>query len=106
MTKLILRNYLVEIDIPDGSINNAISYLLELQRTMIAKGYSDLSVETTCNYENNSLELWGSREETDAEYASRLKHEKKMREKNVAIRTKSDKKERAEYERLKKKFGD
>jgi NurA-like 5'-3' nuclease len=52
------------------------------------------------------LELWECREETDKEYEKRIAEEKKERDrKRAAAKAKKDK-EYAEYERLKKKFGD
>ena len=59
-------------------------------------GYA-LGVEITIKYK---------RLETDVEYKRRLKSESVIREKKKALKVKKDEKDRKEFERLKKKFGD
>lgn len=52
------------------------------------------------------LELYEHRLETDKEYEKRLAEEKKEREKKKKAKADKDARDLAEYERLKKKFGE
>ena len=68
--------------------------------------YTDLSVES--DLYDNSWEIVGYRLETDAEYNKRQKQFERVREMNIKnkerTRIANEKRDRKEYERLKKKF--
>ena len=95
MTKEIINEF---IDL-EGSINDVIKRLKEEEEYYIQKGYEDIQLEKEyLAYEDGSqLVLTGEREETDIEYERRLQAEKIKKER-------IEKREKEEFERLKKKF--
>lgn len=73
-------------------------------------GYEDCNISISRNGWNwgeptYTIELTKTRPETDKEYNKRLADAKKIKEKELAAKTKKLEAEKKEYERLKKKFG-
>lgn len=81
MTKKIIeiKDYSFDIEELEGSLENVIKLLESLKSQ-----YKNARLKYENDYESSYLELWYSREETDKEYADRLKREeqdKKRQEK-------------------------
>lgn len=96
MKKKIVKDE-VRIHIEDylvGSLDNAIEILKEFKEKYGEGAY----LEVCCRYEDHYLSLCVDREETDKEYNSRIKEEKR-------IQAEQEVRERKEYDRLAKKFG-
>jgi hypothetical protein len=90
------------IDI-EGKFAAVIDTLFKLRDTAINAGYTDIFIETETGYEYGYY-LYGTREETDKEYQTRLSNEAKVAERVKEQKQLKEAKDRAEYERLKKKF--
>jgi hypothetical protein len=82
-----------------ADIKNLVEKLIELYG-------SDTLFEIHHGYDSISESVITKREETDSEYKKRLKREDAEAKKLAKINENKAIKERREYERLKKKFGD
>jgi len=87
----------------EGSVENVIKRLQEEKDYFLSEGYSDIILEYDYSHgyetETRRLILKGYREESDAEHERRLNKEKE-------IKRKQEEREKAELERLKKKYGE
>jgi len=82
----------------DGkTIDEGIDELNDLKKTYSGT-YKDLVLEWDCYDESKRLCLYGTREETDGEYNKRQEQAEKSK-------LFTEKRDREEYERLKKRFG-
>lgn len=90
----------------EGPINDVIEYLSKAKSKAMSLGYTDLLISIDESYDGTSAYLYGTREETDEEYKTRINKDRKIREaKKAATKLKKD----AEYEtylKLREKFGD
>lgn len=77
---------------------------LEIDRLIDIFG-EDAEIDFDAGYNNISESIWFNREETDKEYQQRLKEEEKQSKVSVKKKEETEKRERKEFERLKKKFG-
>lgn len=84
----------------EGELNKVIKSLQS-----ISNEYPDYH-RFELEYDYDYVTLWGYRWETDKELACRLEKAKKQREKYVERKAKQRSIEYAEYERLKKKYGE
>lgn len=64
-----------------------------------------LSIETSYDYDEHTIEIYGERLENDEEYQLRLDALNEQKERLRQEKKTKLEKERLEYERLKKKFG-
>jgi hypothetical protein len=102
MDKLMVSEYInIDCNFKENStFSEAIRYLQDLEKSIIEDNiYSDVRLEPD-NY--GGVEVRGSRLETDEEFKVRIKS-LKIKELRAASKLE---KERVEYERLKKQFGD
>ena len=101
----------------EGTIDQVCINLQEIKGRHLAEGYIDISIEVDSGWDYTDYILHGKRIETDKEYDARLVRERRARErafkaKETAARAKEkqrqeqEARDRAEYLRLKKKFGD
>lgn len=93
-------------------IEKVIESLNDLRTLAGIKGWRNLSIDMDWNYDDYTLNLFGERLETDAEYSVRMKKEErreqaKAKRKATLERKKAEEraKDEAEYQRLKKKLG-
>lgn len=96
-------NGLDSIDI-EGKFAAVIDMLFKLRDTAINAGYTDIFIEYGYGYDQYRYYLCGTREETDKEYQTRLSNEAKAAERVKEQKQLKEAKDRAEYERLRKKF--
>jgi hypothetical protein len=68
--------------------------------------YVYFNVSSYGHSDGKELELWERREETDKEFNKRIAEESKIKVKQKETNALKEAKELAEYQRLKKKFGD
>ena len=102
MEKKIINAYIGELDLEelDGlTCQQAGEYFLKLIEQY--GDYTALTINYTFYDTGQELELYGKREETDREYADRLKMEAQAARKI----TLKEEKERRQYEKLKAKYG-
>lgn len=109
MARVIERQKIYEIIISD--VNNYLTYdidrvieiLKDWKKTYST--YQNIWLETEYNYESSYLVLKGERLQNDAEYDKYCALIKKQKAAKKVAKKTAIEKERAEYERLKKKFG-
>lgn len=104
--KIYVTDQLIHIDLDSYSLNEAIEMLSNLSKIYTENGYKNLRLDMILlRYEDvERLYLLGDRIETDKEYDKRLKMLNEGKSKKKADNKIAEEKERAEYERLKKKF--
>lgn len=85
----------------EGSIDEVILKIREVESELISEGYSDLSISIGSDYDYSSINVYGERLETDDEHHVRIEKEMRQRE-GLKLR---EEQERAMYEELKIKFG-
>ncbi len=102
--KLIQKVMIEEWEVGEVSIDQAIDDLKKLRKQHSEAGYFDLQFKVRENYDGDDWFLWGSRVETDEEYAKRLDMERK-RQASAAKRIATQReKDLARFEKLKKKL--
>lgn len=117
MTKIMKAVALRDLDLDtfDGDIDDIIERLKQFKTGY--PDHTDFCISACLVWDSVEISLVGSRLETDAEYSQRLERERKQKErsqkaKDAAKRSKLEKQrqleeqERAEYKRLKAKFGE
>jgi predicted ATPase len=104
--KIYVTDQLIHIDLHSYALNEAIEMLSNLSKIYTENGYKNLRLDMILlRYEDvERLYLLGDRIETDKEYNKRLKMLNEEMSKKKADKKIAEEKERAEYERLKKKF--
>lgn len=80
------------------NLDEAIQYLIELKERLSQDGWKQLSLYNE-GYESGTLVLHGYRPETDEERENRVQREEETRHSQL-------KRDRKEFERLKKKLGE
>ena len=101
MAKLVkeyLLNKFSAVDINE-SIDETIDRFLKEKIRAVREGYSDVRVDHETWNDYIEIQIYGSRLETDAEEALRIKREEERERQNL-------KSELEKYEELKKKFAD
>lgn len=83
-----------------GSLDDAIEKLQKLQKDH--PNHSNLQFQLDGDYEYG---IWGTRFETEQERTKRTKLAKEIKQEHLAEKKAQETVERAEYERLKNKFG-
>ncbi len=102
-----IRDVYFENEMFEGDIQTIIDNLSDIKKEAVALGYSDIKIEEECiDYYDKSWFLTGTRNETDKERNKRLKKAQKEKEKKAEAKRVKDEKDLAEYERLKKKYGE
>ena len=86
----------------DGPIGRIIERLqtMKTEAESSPLNYTDIFIDARQRYDDVTIELWGFREETDAEFQLRLKYEAKQKDKE----TKKQEEELALYKKLKAKY--
>ena len=86
----------------DGPIGRIIEILqtMKTEAESSPLNYTDIFIDARQRYDDVTIELWGFREETDAEFQLRLKYEAKQKDKE----TKKQEEELALYKKLKAKY--
>lgn len=92
----------------EGPIESIISGLRETEKQALALGLTDIRVSIYHNYDETEISLYGSREETDEEYKTRLGYEAKARKARAQAKAREELEKSEEYRKyieLKEKFG-
>ncbi len=96
-----------------GNLSDIIQKVSEAQAKCISSGFQNVKLEIEQHYEDTDFSLVGEREETDDEYEKRKKREASAAKakltrlaKNKDKRAAQEIRDKAEYDRLKKVFGD
>lgn len=100
-----------DIDIEEllnGSIKDAIDRLQAIWDAAVAKGLTDVIISIdNCYYEGSlDMAVTGKRPETDAEMNRRIENWRKRREREKKQKQNERELRKAQYEKLKKEFGD
>jgi hypothetical protein len=107
--KIYVTDQLIHIDLHSYALNEAIEMLSNLSKIYTENGYKNLRLDMILLYRYEDVErlyLLGDRIETDKEYNKRLKMLNEEKSKKKTDKKLAEEKERAEYERLKKKYGE
>ena len=87
-----------------GPVDDAIATLTDKRDTLLSNGASDIQFGCDSGYDYTELLLIYMRPETDVEFNRRKKQAARSAAKRVKTKAASLERERAEYERLKRKF--
>lgn len=92
----------------EGSIDSVIELLSKARDRAVEDGWSELFVDWDTGYGSDDVSwcIKGDRLETDREEEDRLKLEARVKEARKKDKKDREAKDLAEYERLRKKFGD
>lgn len=88
----------------EGNIDRAIDQLRDTKQHCEAHGYTDIRIDVCEGYSDTSIEVWGTRPETDKEYNRRVKQERAKRAKAKADKLEIEKAERKKLRELAKKY--
>jgi hypothetical protein len=93
---------------PDDGIDNLINFLQAAKHSENSGEWSELSVEWNSHddYQTANWYIKGYRWETDKEYNKRIQEEEKAAKFKKKMKEDREERDKKEYERLKKKFGD
>ena len=81
----------------EGPVDEVIERIKKYRDIALSAGYTDIKIEEDYNYESSDFDMIGWREESDEEFERRVKKAEAF----IKVREATDK---ADYERLKKKF--
>lgn len=94
------KSKVITLDFLDDSLENIKTYIEQL----IAEGWGTASLDYNYSEWRDSLILHADREETDEEFAIRLKEWENYKDYEKQRKLKQQEEELKEYQRLKKKF--
>lgn len=93
-----------ELNINDRYLCNVIEDFNNYLEKYTSEGYTELWFEMDYNSYGDSINLMGTREETDEEFEKRIQEAEKIIEKKKKEKEKKEASERALYLKLKKKY--
>lgn len=107
----IIRTTAAKIELHDivnvsWTFESIIQFFVNLKLQIETQGFSNLTFESPCWYDDQYIKVMGDRPETKKEVAVRIKMEERKQIHNEKIKASKDAKDLKEYKRLKKKFGD
>ena len=90
---------------PSEGLDAIYEHLREIQASRLAGYWTDVEVRSVDSEYDDSWTIWGWRLETESEHKMRLRNVAKVKKARETQKAAQLEAERAQYERLKKKFG-